>query len=53
MLVGAPPHYKENKKEMIRKILTQPIPYPTFLSDNSKSLLQEILVVDVSYFKNK
>lgn len=28
MLVGSPPHYRDNKKEMIRKILTQPIPYP-------------------------
>ncbi|CAD8205542.1 unnamed protein product [Paramecium octaurelia] len=46
MLVGAPPHYRDNKKEMIRKILTQPIPYPPFLSESAKSLLQQLLVVD-------
>ncbi|CAD8112107.1 unnamed protein product [Paramecium sonneborni] len=46
MLVGAPPHYKENKKEMIRRILTQPIPYPSYLSENARSLLEQILVVD-------
>ncbi|KAM3136779.1 hypothetical protein pb186bvf_011038 [Paramecium bursaria] len=46
MLVGAPPFYSENKKEMIRKILTQQIPYPGFLSSKSKSLLQELLVLD-------
>ncbi|CAD8112833.1 unnamed protein product [Paramecium sonneborni] len=46
MLVGAPPHYRDNKKEMIRKILTQPIPYPQFLTEEAKSLLQQLLVVD-------
>jgi len=47
MLVGAPPYYSENKKEMIRKILTQPIPYPNFISPKAKSLLSQLLVIDV------
>jgi len=32
MLTGAPPFYSSNRKEIIRKILTFPVPMPEYLS---------------------
>lgn len=46
MLVGAPPFYSENKKEIFRKIMNLPIPMPSFVTEEARAILSRLLVVD-------
>ena len=48
MLVGGPPHYNQNKKAMFKDNCNKPIPYPKYLTPEAKSLLQSLLVVQVT-----
>jgi len=43
MLVGLPPFYSKNKKEMYFKILKQDPRYPGFLTSDAKTLLHHLL----------
>ena len=43
MLTGLPPHFSENREEMYRRILHNPVDYPRYLSINSKNILKALL----------
>jgi serine/threonine protein kinase len=46
MLTGLPPHFSENREEMYRRILHNPVDYPRYLSINSKNILKALLTKD-------
>ena len=48
MLTGLPPNYSINKKQMFSNIVRNEPTYPTYLSSNSKNLLQGLLEKDPS-----
>lgn len=43
MLTGLPPFYDENTNEMYRKILQDPLQFPTDIDRDAKSLLTRLL----------
>jgi len=46
MLTGAPPFYSNNRKEILRRVLNYPVPIPEYLSENAKSLLKGLLIIN-------
>jgi serine/threonine protein kinase len=43
MLSGMPPHYKKNRKQMLRDIVEKPIPMLSNFSSEAVSLLKSLL----------
>ena len=46
MLTGKPPFYASNTHEMYRKILTEDVKFPDYVSQKSRSLLLQLLERD-------
>jgi len=46
MLTGLPPFYAQNVNVMYQKILTGELRFPNFISDDAKSLLEQLLSRD-------
>lgn len=45
MLTGKPPFYSKNKSDILKKILTKPVPVPETLSKEAQDLLQGLFKI--------
>jgi serine/threonine protein kinase len=43
MLTGAPPFYSSDRKEILKHVVSKPVPIPDYLSPKAKSLLEGLL----------
>ena len=45
MLTGRPPFLNNNKKAMLKNLVTKPVPLPYYISDEAKSLLKGLFQI--------
>jgi serine/threonine protein kinase len=49
MLTGKPPFYCSNKNTMMKNLISKPVPLPSYLSDNAKSLFHQLFAINVIF----
>ena len=45
MLTGRPPFLNNNKKAMLKNLVTKPVPLPYYISEEAKSLLKGLFQI--------
>jgi len=45
MLTGKPPFYSKNKSDILKNILTKPVPIPDSLSKEAQDLLEKLFKI--------
>jgi len=46
MMTGMPPYYDENTNNMYDKILTKPVPFPSYMSSKARSVISKLMDKD-------